>query len=166
MAGLVSEGWFTSGLFSDPCRDSPWQNPCSYTANVVSSSAVVAGGFSPLPQEGLCCSRFLFWISLYCWCSLKTWMEISTPCAQTETRCPNSFIDPLKISLPVCKVSLEGPVRKGPWSVLSLQIPDTDVQKSCGPKGSRANHSLSKMGQATINKFITDLVSFSSLWIT
>lgn len=146
------------------------------------------------PKKTSCCSRFLFWISLYRWFSLKTWMESSTPCAQSETWCPNSFNDPLKNSLPVCKVSLEGPVRKGPWSmlslegpvrkgpwfvlslegpvrkdpwfVLSLQILNTGIWKDCGPESSGANYRLSEMGQATINEITIDLVSFSCLWIT
>lgn len=133
----------------------------------ICTSAVVAGGCSPLPQKDLELQQFLFWKSLYCWRSLKTWMESSTtPCAQSETRCPNSFIDPLKISLPVGKVSLEGLVRKESWSVLSLQIPNTGVQKGCGPESSGANNRFTKMGQATINVLIIDLVSFSCLWIT
>lgn len=125
-------------------------------------------GASPhYSKKAFCCSRFLFWISLSCWCSLKTRMESSTlPCAQSESQCPNSFIDPLKISLPVCKVSLDSPVRKGPWSVLSMQIPNTGAHEGCGPESSGANHRLSKMSQSTINELIIDLFSFSCLWIT
>lgn len=139
-----------------------------HTAHVHMYFCCCGWGLLPTtPKKAFCCSRFLFWISLSCWCSLKTRMESSTlPCAQSETQCPNSFIDPLKISLPACKVSLDSPVRKGPWSVLSLQIPNTNAHEGCGPESSGANHRLSKMGQGTINELIIDLVSFSCLWIT
>ena len=47
MAGLVSESWLTSGLFSDPCGASPWQTPCSYTANVLMSFCYCGWGLLP-----------------------------------------------------------------------------------------------------------------------
>lgn len=47
MAGLVSKSWFTSGLFSDPCRDPPWQNPCSYTADAYVSLCCRGWGLLP-----------------------------------------------------------------------------------------------------------------------